>query len=206
MAPGRAEEPEDAEPPAAAAMPGVDVGPGDGASASAGPRGRRAAGHDRARDRHHQGSAHPRHAGPVRRPLLRARADARRTALRPRPAGDARRPLGREGGRVEGPRAGGPRHRLARHRGGAAADGSAGGAPPRPGGSARPTARAWTGSPSRSATNPSTPSRSRSACGSAGGRFLFPPDIEERLDDRERRILARMERLRRPGPRRPRDA
>ena len=31
---------------------------------------------------------------------------------------------------------------------------------------------------------------------SAGGRFLFPPDIEERLDDRERRILARMERLR----------
>ncbi len=30
----------------------------------------------------------------------------------------------------------------------------------------------------------------------AGGRFLFPPDIEERLDDRERRILARIERLR----------
>jgi holo-[acyl-carrier protein] synthase len=30
----------------------------------------------------------------------------------------------------------------------------------------------------------------------AGGRFLFPPDIEERLDDRERRILARLERLR----------
>ncbi len=30
----------------------------------------------------------------------------------------------------------------------------------------------------------------------AGGRFLFPTDIEERLDDRERRILARMERLR----------
>ena len=29
-----------------------------------------------------------------------------------------------------------------------------------------------------------------------GGRFLFPPDIEERLDDRERTILARMERLR----------
>jgi len=29
-----------------------------------------------------------------------------------------------------------------------------------------------------------------------GGRFLFPPDIEDRLDDRERRILARMERLR----------
>src|SRR5215213_11517491 len=28
-----------------------------------------------------------------------------------------------------------------------------------------------------------------------GGRFLFPPDIEERLDDRERRIIARMERL-----------
>jgi holo-[acyl-carrier protein] synthase len=30
----------------------------------------------------------------------------------------------------------------------------------------------------------------------AGGAFLFPPDIEERLDDRERRILARIERLR----------
>ncbi|MCI0346002.1 MAG: holo-ACP synthase [Chloroflexi bacterium] len=30
----------------------------------------------------------------------------------------------------------------------------------------------------------------------AGGRFLFPPDIEARLDDRERQILARMERLR----------
>jgi phosphopantetheine--protein transferase-like protein len=30
----------------------------------------------------------------------------------------------------------------------------------------------------------------------AGGRFLFPPDIDERLDERERRILARMERLR----------
>jgi holo-[acyl-carrier protein] synthase len=30
----------------------------------------------------------------------------------------------------------------------------------------------------------------------AGGAFLFPPDIEARLDDRERRILARMERLR----------
>jgi holo-[acyl-carrier protein] synthase len=29
----------------------------------------------------------------------------------------------------------------------------------------------------------------------AGGRFLFPLDIEARLDDRERRILARMERL-----------
>jgi len=30
----------------------------------------------------------------------------------------------------------------------------------------------------------------------AGGRYLFPLDIDERLDDRERRILARMERLR----------
>jgi phosphopantetheine--protein transferase-like protein len=30
----------------------------------------------------------------------------------------------------------------------------------------------------------------------AAGRFLFPPDIESRLEDRERRILARMERLR----------
>jgi holo-[acyl-carrier protein] synthase len=30
----------------------------------------------------------------------------------------------------------------------------------------------------------------------AGGRFVFPPDIDERLNERERRILARMERLR----------
>ena len=30
----------------------------------------------------------------------------------------------------------------------------------------------------------------------AGGPFIFPPDIDARLDDRERRILARMERLR----------
>jgi holo-[acyl-carrier protein] synthase len=30
----------------------------------------------------------------------------------------------------------------------------------------------------------------------AGGAFLFPPDIEARLDEREREILARMERLR----------
>lgn len=29
-----------------------------------------------------------------------------------------------------------------------------------------------------------------------GGRYVFPPDIEARLDDRERRILARLERLR----------
>jgi holo-[acyl-carrier protein] synthase len=30
----------------------------------------------------------------------------------------------------------------------------------------------------------------------AGGRYVFPLDIESRLDDRERRILARLERLR----------
>jgi holo-[acyl-carrier protein] synthase len=30
----------------------------------------------------------------------------------------------------------------------------------------------------------------------AGGRYVFPLDIEARLDERERRILARMERLR----------
>ena len=30
----------------------------------------------------------------------------------------------------------------------------------------------------------------------AGGRFVFPPDIEDRLDERERRILERIERLR----------
>jgi holo-[acyl-carrier protein] synthase len=31
---------------------------------------------------------------------------------------------------------------------------------------------------------------------SAGGAFLFPADIDQRLDEHERRILARMERLR----------
>ena len=30
----------------------------------------------------------------------------------------------------------------------------------------------------------------------AGGRYVFPLDIEDRLDDRERRLLARMDRLR----------
>ncbi len=30
----------------------------------------------------------------------------------------------------------------------------------------------------------------------AGGKYVFPLDIDERLDDRERRLLARMERLR----------
>jgi phosphopantetheine--protein transferase-like protein len=29
-----------------------------------------------------------------------------------------------------------------------------------------------------------------------GGRYVFPPDIEDRLDDREKRLLARMNRLR----------
>ncbi len=33
----------------------------------------------------------------------------------------------------------------------------------------------------------------------AGGPYVFPPDIETRLDDRERRILARIERLRELG-------
>ena len=37
---------------------------------------------------------------------------------------------------------------------------------------------------------------------SLGGRYVLPPDIEDRLDDRERRILARLARLRevRPAP------
>lgn len=30
----------------------------------------------------------------------------------------------------------------------------------------------------------------------AGGRYVFPPDIEQRLEERERRILERMERIR----------
>jgi hypothetical protein len=31
---------------------------------------------------------------------------------------------------------------------------------------------------------------------SVGGRYVFPLDIEQRLDERERRILARLDRLR----------
>jgi holo-[acyl-carrier protein] synthase len=30
----------------------------------------------------------------------------------------------------------------------------------------------------------------------AGGRFLFPPDIDDRLDERERHLMARLEKLR----------
>jgi len=30
----------------------------------------------------------------------------------------------------------------------------------------------------------------------AGGRYVFPPDIEQRLEEREQRLLARMERIR----------
>ena len=30
----------------------------------------------------------------------------------------------------------------------------------------------------------------------AGGRYVFPLDIDDRLDERERKVLARMERLR----------
>ena len=33
----------------------------------------------------------------------------------------------------------------------------------------------------------------------AGGKYVFPLDIEERIDDRERRILARLERLQAAG-------
>ena len=33
----------------------------------------------------------------------------------------------------------------------------------------------------------------------AGGRYVFPLDIDERIDDRERKILARLERLQAAG-------
>ena len=50
-----------------------------------------------------------------------------------------------------------------------------------------PTSWAWAGSRSASPTSASTRSPSRSASARAGGRYVFPPDIEERLDERERR-------------------
>ena len=37
----------------------------------------------------------------------------------------------------------------------------------------------------------------------AGGRYVFPPDIEDRLDERDRRILARIERMRSEDARTP---
>ncbi len=58
------------------------------------------------------------------------------------------------------------------------------------------TSSGWAGSRSRSRTNPTMRSRSPSASARQAARYVFPPDIEDRLDDRERRILARIERLR----------
>ena len=116
-------------------------------------------------------------------------------SLRARPAGDAGRPLGRQGGREQGARAGRAGHRLADIE----------------------IERLPTGQPSvrlhgRAAARAEQLGMGRIAVSitheaeyavaiafgvrTTGGRFVFPPDIEARLDDRERRILARMERMR----------
>ena len=150
---------------------------------------------DRARHRHHQGGPDPGDAGAVRLAVRRPRADARRTALRARPSRDDGRQVGRQGGRVQGAGARGPGDRLARHRSGASADGPALGP------------AAWAGRPraeqlgmGRIALSITHESDYAVAIAfgvrTAGGRYVFPLDIDERLDERERRILARIERLR----------
>ena len=104
-------------------------------------------------------------------------------ALRAQSAAELRRPLGGQGGRVEGARPGRARRRLARHRDRAPAhrraDRCGSTAAPR----RAPSSWAWAASPSRSATRATTRWPSRSASAPQGGTFVFPLDIEERLDE-----------------------
>ena len=155
-------------------------------------------GHHRARHRHHQGRPHPRprwrSSGPRFSGRVLTPAEQR---LRARPARDVRRALGRQGGRDQGARVsasaasagarsrscdcptGQPSVRL--HDRAAAPRGPARDGPHR--GVDQP----------RSAT---TRSRSPSASARRAARSSSRPTSRTRLDDRERRILARIERLR----------
>ena len=72
--------------------------------------------------------------------------------------------------------------------------------------SVAPSSWAWAASRSRSATSATYAVAIAFGIRTAGGAFVFPLDIEERLDDRERQILARIERLQDPGARVERDA
>ena len=153
-------------------------------------------GHDRAGHRHHQGRPHPGHPRAVRPALPEAGPDAGRAALRPRPARDARRPLGRQGGRQQGPGAracgasAGATSRSCACRPGSRRSASTAGRP------RGPSSWAWGASPCRSATSRSTRWPSPSASAPRAAASSSRSTSRTRLDDRERRILARMERLR----------
>ena len=124
------------------------------------------------------------------------RPDPGRAALRARPARDDGRPLGGQGGR------------LARSSGSACAASagatsrSSGCRPASPpsactgGPRPAPSSSGWAASPSSITHESDYAVAIAFGVRTAGGRYLFPPDIEDRLDDRERRILARIERLR----------
>ena len=58
-----------------------------------------------------------------------------------------------------------------------------------------PSSSGWPGSPSRSRHESDYAVAIAFGVRTAGGRYVFPLDIEERIDDRERTILARLERL-----------
>ena len=127
--------------------------------------------------------------------LRRPRPDPGRAALRARPTGDDGRSLGGQGGRQQGPGLGvrgiGWRdievERLPTGQPAVRLHG-------------RAAARAEQLGMGRIAVSITHESDYAVAIAfgvrTAGGRYVFPPDIEERLDDRERRILARIERLR----------
>ena len=150
----------------------------------------------RARARHHPGGPDPRGPCPVRRPLRRAGAHALRGALRPRPAGDVRGAVGGEGGGEQGARPRRPRDRLARHRDRAAADRAA--VPCGSTGERR--RRADQLGLDRVAVSISHEREYALAVAfgvrTAGGRYVFPPGIDESLDEREAGLMRRMDRLR----------
>ena len=153
--------------------------------------------HDRARHRHHQASsASGRTLERFGIALRSAGPDRDRAALRARPAAELR------------PAAGPPRRRSRRCSGWACAA-SAGAtsrscacrrasrpcastAGPRHG----PSSWAWGGSRVSISHEGDYAVAIAFGVRTTGGRYVFPLDIEERLDDRERQILARMERLR----------
>ena len=161
-------------------------------------RGPRPGRDDRARHRHHQGRPDPGRARAVRGALLQARADRSGAALRPRPAetmagrwaakeavskvlGLGVRGIGWRDIEIERMPTGQPAVRL----------------------HGRAAARAEQLGMERIAVSITHESDYAVAIAfgvrTAGGRYVFPPDIEDRLDERERRILARIERLRSRG-------
>ena len=168
--------------PEPAARPGRAAGP-------------RAAGHHRARHRHHQGRADPRRIARFGERFSAACSpSAERRYVRERPETFAGRWAAKEAvSKVLG--LGRSGHRLEGHRGRAPADGPAGRAAAR-----RAAQRAEQLGMGRIALSITHESDYAIAIAfgvrTAGGRYLFPLDIDERLDDRERLLLGRLERLR----------